>query len=339
MSNNRIDLRQDRISTINNLINEFPVSIEEISKLERHDLGELHLLDYQEYYVFFANVIKKLSTIELTNIPLITLTEIKNLLQNFQSLYNDILNYQVHSFRQEDKTSLGKTLSGFYRKVIDYIVPIITYYSMLDDDILNKKNTLIQLNTYYGNVLNNANNDLKTKIEEFDKVIQESKEAIAKENVHKHAHIFNSESVLHKNSARNSLILLSVIIIIIVSFSLFSLFLWIPEIKIEESMKIIQFSITKIVILTTLFYALSLALKNYKAHKHNEIVNKHRQNSLLTFQTFSMAADNDPAIKNAILLEATRTIFSAQQSGYLNNEGDSENPNRIIEIIKNVTKN
>jgi len=66
-------------------------------------------------------------------------------------------------------------------------------------------------------------------------------------------------------------------------------------------------------------------------------LNKHRQNALNTFETFSKAAGTDTQTKNAVLLEATHAIFSNQQTGYLNQDGESDSPNRIIEIIKSST--
>ena len=103
------------------------------------------------------------------------------------------------------------------------------------------------------------------------------------------------------------------------------------------TISLIQFTVTKIVILSVLFYGLAICTRNYKAHKHNSILNKHRQNALNTFETFTKAAGNDTQTKSAVLLEATHTIFSNQQTGYLNNDNDSDSPNKIIEIFKNVS--
>ena len=105
----------------------------------------------------------------------------------------------------------------------------------------------------------------------------------------------------------------------------------------KENNEIVQFTITKVVVLTALFYGLSITNRNYKAHKHNAVMNKHRQNALSTFETFSSAASADDQTKNAVLLETTHSIFSNQQTGYLKSEGDSESNSKIIEIIKSVT--
>jgi len=103
--------------------------------------------------------------------------------------------------------------------------------------------------------------------------------------------------------------------------------------------EIVQFSIAKIVVLSALFYGLSICNRNYKAHRHNSTLNKHRQNALSTFETFAKAAGADNQTKNAVLIEATHTIFSNQQTGYLSSEKDNDSSNKIVEIIKNVTTN
>ena len=64
------------------------------------------------------------------------------------------------------------------------------------------------------------------------------------------------------------------------------------------------------------------------------MVNKHRQNALTTFETFSNASGSDTQTKNAVLIEATHTIFSNQQTGYMTADKDQESSSKIIEIIK-----
>jgi hypothetical protein len=82
---------------------------------------------------------------------------------------------------------------------------------------------------------------------------------------------------------------------------------------------------------------LSFCIKNFRANKHNEVLNKHKQNALSTFETFVKTAGEDKSIKNAILLETTHSIFSSQNTGYTSSEKDIES-NKIIEIIKNITE-
>ena len=72
-----------------------------------------------------------------------------------------------------------------------------------------------------------------------------------------------------------------------------------------------------------------------KAQLHNYVVNKHRQNALSTFETFVKSTDDNDT-KNAVLIQATRSIFSPQHTGFSAQEGESSTSPAIHEIIRNV---
>jgi hypothetical protein len=99
--------------------------------------------------------------------------------------------------------------------------------------------------------------------------------------------------------------------------------------------QVVQFNITKVLTLTALFYGLTICNKNFKSSKHNEIINKHRGNALASFQAFVEAPTADSSTKNAVLLEATKTIYSAQSTGYLASENE-DSPNKFVEVIQNL---
>jgi DNA phosphorothioation-dependent restriction protein DptG len=75
--------------------------------------------------------------------------------------------------------------------------------------------------------------------------------------------------------------------------------------------------------------------RNYRTNKHNEILNRHRNNALKTFETFVLACRDD-ATRDAVLLEATKSIFDAQTSGYLTGEPEKVPSGTVIEILKKV---
>jgi len=101
---------------------------------------------------------------------------------------------------------------------------------------------------------------------------------------------------------------------------------------------IINNTISKIILLTGLIYFVTLSIRNYKANRHNQIVNKHKATALNTFKVFIDAADeNDPQTLNAILLEATRTIFNSVNTGFLNGNTDSADLSpKVIEIFRGI---
>ena len=90
------------------------------------------------------------------------------------------------------------------------------------------------------------------------------------------------------------------------------------------------------VLISFTFYILHQCSKNYHAHQHLFVVNKHRQNALGTFEAFIDAAQ-DSSVKDAVLLQATKAIFEPTISGYISKEPLSS-PIPGIDLFKSVPK-
>ena len=90
------------------------------------------------------------------------------------------------------------------------------------------------------------------------------------------------------------------------------------------------------VLYSVLYFALVSAVRNYSAHWHNHVVNRHRHNALQTFETFREASD-DPETRNAVLLAATSCIFTPQVSGFSSKEAESSPSPQILELVRHVT--
>lgn len=125
--------------------------------------------------------------------------------------------------------------------------------------------------------------------------------------------------------------------IVIVAYSLVSF--WYCPIQLEEPYlyHFLQAALPRFTGLVVLFYGLTICSRNYRAQAHNYIINKNKQNALSTFETFVNASSNEE-IRNAVLLQTTKAIFSNPQSGYLKEDGSSDDSAHIIEIIKDVSK-
>lgn len=99
-------------------------------------------------------------------------------------------------------------------------------------------------------------------------------------------------------------------------FSFGSLFLHqIPWLKPESGYEAAQIAVSKTLIFGVLSFVLYLASRNFLSHKHNAIVNRHRQQALLTYQALVNAAA-DSANRDIVLTHASSCIFGPQPSGY-----------------------
>lgn len=82
----------------------------------------------------------------------------------------------------------------------------------------------------------------------------------------------------------------------------------------------IQLAASKILIFVTISYFLILSAKNYVAHRHNSVVNRHRQNALATY-TALVKAGGEEASRDVVLAKAADCIFSPQSTGFARTEG------------------
>lgn len=99
--------------------------------------------------------------------------------------------------------------------------------------------------------------------------------------------------------------------------------------------QVIQIAIAKITALAVVYSSMIWAAKIYRSERHNWIVNRHRCNALRTFETF-VSATNDEHTKNAVLLQATESIFGHQPSGFSDKSHDSGSP-KILEVFRGLT--
>jgi type II secretory pathway pseudopilin PulG len=82
-----------------------------------------------------------------------------------------------------------------------------------------------------------------------------------------------------------------------------------------SSYEAVQLGISKILIFGVIAYMLVLCARNFLSHTHNAIVNKQRQNALMTFKELADAA-RDEESKDVVLTHAAACIFAPQDTGY-----------------------
>lgn len=166
-----------------------------------------------------------------------------------------------------------------------------------------------------------------------NKQLEAQSKVVSNTGINAHSNIFKDQSDAYRNNANIWLGFAIAILLAILCFGFYLLHDKAPVNQIE----IIYSSVARIIILTSLFYALNICNKNVKSFRHNSILNKHRHNALMSFQTFTTSTE-DEMTKNSILLEATRTIYGIQNTGFGDSDNDPENPIKVIEILKNITK-
>lgn len=176
-----------------------------------------------------------------------------------------------------------------------------------------------------------AEADVAAKRRELDQLLREVRglEAKAREimqagGIAAHAAIFAEAAAAHQEAAHRWLtatVALAVATAAAACASIWSIFRFQLQYAALPLSLLAQLTIGKLVAISLLFSALVWTGRMYRTHRHNEVVHRHRQHALSSFEAFVKSTE-DPAVRTAILLQATHSIFAPATTGYTDEESD-----------------
>ncbi len=324
-------------------LHKFETSLESIRPLNAKDLirreelgSELNFAVAENDFELAINLFKGLSAIDITRVPEEKIKDIINAMSSFLAQINSIRTFKA-SEGVDRRIELIDSFSRNYTSWFNIISPIVAYCTKAgtDYDALQRK-AREALETFT-NLQSTAAEEIKLNQQKIEETLAAVRKAAAEVGVTQHTTNFSDAATNFSKEKKLWMKVICTTLVIIIVYS-FAAFWWCP-IKLNEPYfyHFLQSALPRFTGLIALFYFLVIASRNYRAQAHNYIVNKNKQNALSTFETFVKASDNDE-IKNAVLLQTTKAIFSNSPSGYLKNESDDDSPTQIIEIVKDVSK-
>lgn len=324
-------------------LKQYYANLERIEKLDvkslirKEELGlELNFSSAEDDFERSINLFKGLINVDISSLPDTRLKELNASINEFFVGIDLVLNYNASQGKPERDGRISRMKTG-YDKWYNIISPIIAYCTKAgtDYDALQRKarEALDEFNT--------LQEQAKAEREQAKRDIEETKMAVQKAaaEVGVTQHTTNFKEAADYFDEQRKFWMQCVIGVsgLIIMYALGS-FVWFPMKMCEPYLyTFLQAALPRFTGLVVLFYLLAVATNNYRAQAHNYIVNKNKQNALSTFETFVKATDDDE-IKNAVLMQTTKAIFSNTQSGYLKNECSSEETSQIIEIVKDASK-
>lgn len=278
---------------------------------------------------------KRLSVTALEDFPDKALSRIRDNSNQNYNLFSEILDFDP---TQQDpssvRTNLIDNVKNAYPSAFEELYPYISYslhrsvdFQRLDSEA---RATLQTIEDKSSKLVNS----LETQEQAAKAVLQEIRRVAAEEGVTKQASHFNAEFNHHTSEARIWLKWTVWLSIALGIFAATTVFLHkIPILKPDDVYDTVQLSISKLLIFSVIAYMLFLSAKNFINHKHNSIVNKHRQNALVTYNALVEASGNE-GVRDAVLLQAASCIFSPQSTGYSSTSDiDVSNQKSMIEIF------
>ena len=243
--------------------------------------------------------------------------------------------------RQELITRLNEQHSQLFELVAP-ILPFLqsTGYSPVEEWFQKAKEELDHLKGEAQEAVSTTHERLDTA----EEILKKLQDTTGQVGVVKYASVFESESKAH---GRHSIFWAIAAGILGAAAAAYTV--WVVEPHLQDALEALANSdsnsptlliptiISRLVIVSLLYVGVAWCLKNFSASRHNAVVNKHRQNALTTFEAFVAATEGDTQTKNAVLLQATQSIFAPQSTGYLKSEGDAPSGNQVIEIIRGLS--
>ena len=177
-------------------------------------------------------------------------------------------------------------------------------------------------------------NELDSKGEQAEKILEDIRKAAAEQGVSQQAVYFKTAEEEHTTESKKWLKATVWLAIAMGIYAIASLFLHnIPGLSPSNTYTSIQLAVSKSLIFAVISYMLYLSAKNFLVHKHNAVINRHRQNALMTYTAILNAAKGIEQ-KEIILNHAASCIFSPQSTGYTKSGGaDAPSAKSVIELL------
>ena len=320
-------------------------------KLQRKELGEYSFRSTEQYLNRIFAKFKQLIDLDLNEIPYQKIVSLNNSLTNYINRLNELLSFSPT--KESNPNAKFEDLIRLIREMdnqsFDVINPLFNHtqdLSSQSNEFKKEAEKILEqaietLNINQKEIFDKSNQLLKTlgeRQKEIDRLSEIAKGLAESTSIAHHAEKFDEEADNNNKIARWWLGFTIGLGVTAVIFAILNLTKFKDLYIATDLAQSIQFIFAKLVIFSILYYGIVFCSRNYKANRHNFIVNKHRFNALKTFEAFVAPTSGDPQTKNAVLLRTTETIFSPAVTGYLSKEPDNQGSPAIMEIIRSVVK-
>ena len=301
---------------------------------EGKDLGSINFRNGEELFRQIIDLANEARSLSLELLPQQIIQQLHGPTRNVANVLNEIAEFTLAGKDNPEKqrNALLQNAGTHYDQFLTAYMPHLPYLTLKSaqvQDIITKSKKLFE------DVRAEADEFvtyMKEKKAETESIVKSAQDAAAKIGVAHFATKFKEVAETHAKASKVWLSVSAGLGLGTAGVAL-SFLEWLPISGGFGEAGTIQRIVTKLIVISVLYFAAIWSSKNYRSHRHLFVVNSHRQNALMTFETFVKAAgDEDKETKNAVLLEATRCIFSPSVSGYLS--GDQETPsNSIVEVL------
>lgn len=264
------------------------------------------------------------------------LQTIKSNADAFQGLVNDIMAFEAtRPDAASSRQSFINTARSNYEVFFAALHPIISYIGSRQKDFASLERDARAKIQQVVDRADEASKILSEQKEDAARILEEVKNVAAEHGVSQQAHYFKTESENHATLAETWKKNIQTLAITAVVYLVASVFVTkIPFLAPTNSYETIQLGLSKTLIFAVIVYLLVLSARNFLSHQHNAVVNKHRQNALLTYRALAEAAGSQEK-RDIVIAHAAACIFSPQETGYTKGSPQT-NVTGLVESISKI---
>ncbi|MFC1650534.1 hypothetical protein ACFL2X_03090 [Candidatus Latescibacterota bacterium] len=316
------------------IINALNATLSEITKitpesLVREDLGPYSFKDDIEAFKNNLILFNNLKELDLYALPQSRLNDFNNKGNATLQLCKEFLGFdpKKHEKFSQAQTNLLNRWEANYDANLNSISFVMSHFDRQTIDYRKQLKKAISMTDEIRSIKEGVEKDSAD-------ILETLRSSAGETGTQEHENIFGDQAVEH---SKKCTLWLWITLGFVILTLWFAYTVYSDLINLECSVsKSIQIGIAKLIIFSILYSSAIWSGKNYKAHWHNTVVNKHRQNALNTFGNF-VNASRDDRTKDAVLLQATQSIFAPQSTGFISHESDSNNSPQFIEVVRAIS--
>ena len=310
------------------------------SLVREKELGaQLAFTDIVEPVRRIITLLDRIPSSILDDMPDEQLHTIKNHADAIHSVFTQVADFTAAQPNpQEVRDSLIDQIVTQYQPCFNELHPLIAYSHYRSADFQSLEREAREIRQKLEESFSDGEARMQTALSEIQQVLAAARTAAAEVGVSQQAIHFRDAAKEHEDESstwQTRTGWSSLALFVVAVFFLFARNLGLDT---DSTPDAIQLAVAKVFVFAAVSYAVYLCARNFLAHKHNAIVNRHRQNALLTYTTLAEAA-HSRADQDVVLTYAAACIFGPQPTGYTREGGEGfRPPNSVIGLVKDAAE-
>ena len=259
-------------------------------------------------------------------------------LNEARDTFNNIDAFTIsHGDPSSSRDSIANELSSSVQQIISGIgtwLPLLAFHA---GEIENWTSRIKDRTAETNRFLQDAESHIVAQKEQIDESVRAARAAAGEAGAAEFTDEFRREAAAREKRSKYWLIPTALFSALALSLSVLVMFGWLGDTP-TNAWEAVYGLGGRVIAISVLFYAAVWSGRIALANMNLASVNKHRAASLQTLQAFHKSAE-DPAAKDAVVLEAARAVYENVPSGYIGRQATGPGAGaRTLEVIRGANR-